>query len=475
MKLNLEKNFKSLLKKKVSFTMAALTIFAITGAVSFADPATTDPNAKIKELETRVGANADGIATLGTRANKLEEFSKAQAILNEKYDQAVDNVGTKADKDGNNIDVDKYKEKLGLDKLEDRLDTQKARIKGLTQNKVNKDDYEQDKKEITKKIDKEIKDRQDHSKIFNKRFEKNEETINKHDETINKHDEKINSLTKDVDELLENAVNGEYVKREVGKEAAARKAADKKHDEAIADNKRSIVDVEDATRSNSEAINGLQGKDMEHDKAIADNKQAIGENKDAIQSEIVDRAKAVLAEENARKAADKAHDKGIADNKKAIDNEAATREAADKKHDAAIAENKAAIKKYDTAIDTNKKAIADEVKRSTEVDARHDAAIAANKAGIEANASDIKHLDSKLNKTTAMMTAMNNVDFQDVNAGEVAIGAGVGHFVGSQAVAVGVAYGVNDDLKVHAKLSGVAGDAHYNAIGGGVTYKFRTR
>ena len=189
----------------------------------------------------------------------------------------------------------------------------------------------------------------------------------------------------------------------------------------------------------------------------------------------MDRAKAVLAEENARKAADKAHDKGIADNKKAIDNEAATREAADKKHDAAIAENKAAIKKYDTAIDTNKKAIADEVKRSTEVDARHDAAIAANKAGIEANASAIKHLDSKLNKTTAMMTAMNNVDFQDVNAGEVAIGAGVGHFVGSQAVAVGVAYGVNDDLKVHAKLSGVAGDAHYNAIGGGVTYKFRTR
>ncbi|AVQ17559.1 hypothetical protein C4N16_03445 [Fusobacterium gonidiaformans ATCC 25563] len=74
-----------------------------------------------------------------------------------------------------------------------------------------------------------------------------------------------------------------------------------------------------------------------------------------------------------------------------------------------------------------------------------------------------------------MMTAMNNVDFQDVNAGEVAIGAGVGHFVGDQAVAVGVAYGVNDDLKVHAKWSGVAGDPHYNAIGGGVTYKFRTR
>ena len=131
--------------------------------------------------------------------------------------------------------------------------------------------------------------------------------------------------------------------------------------------------------------------------------------------------------------------------------------------------------KHAEAIDKNKKAIDAEVERSTKTDAKHDAEIAENKAGIKANASAIKHLDSKLNKTTAMMTAMNNVDFQDVNAGEVAIGAGVGHFVGDQAVAVGVAYGVNDDLKVHAKWSGVAGDPHYNAIGGGVTYKFRTR
>lgn len=94
---------------------------------------------------------------------------------------------------------------------------------------------------------------------------------------------------------------------------------------------------------------------------------------------------------------------------------------------------------------------------------------------IAANSSAIKHLDKKVNKGTSMLVAMSNVDFQNVNAGEVAVGAGVGHYVGDQAVAVGVAYGVNDDLKVHAKWSGVAGDPHYNAIGGGVTYKFRTR
>lgn len=98
MKLNLEKNFKSLFKKKVSFTMAALTIFAITGAVSLADPGTPggtpDPNATIKELEKRVGANADNIKSV---SDKFDKFSKDQNELNDKYEQAVDNVGTKAD------------------------------------------------------------------------------------------------------------------------------------------------------------------------------------------------------------------------------------------------------------------------------------------------------------------------------------------------------------------------------------------
>ncbi|WP_276798744.1 YadA C-terminal domain-containing protein, partial [Fusobacterium gonidiaformans] len=213
----------------------------------------------------------------------------------------------------------------------------------------------------------------------------------------------------------------------------------KQNKEAIADNKKAIENLDDKVETHDMAIKAL--KNNKADKV--ETEKALNNLNENLNNEVKNRKsadrilkKAIENEEAARKAADEKHDKGIADNKTAIDNEAATREAADKKHDAAIAENK---------------------------------------AGIEANASAIKHLDSKLNKTTAMMTAMNNVDFQDVNAGEVAIGAGVGHFVGSQAVAVGVAYGVNDDLKVHAKLSGVAGDAHYNAIGGGVTYKFRTR
>lgn len=174
--------------------------------------------------------------------------------------------------------------------------------------------------------------------------------------------------------------------------------------------------------------------------------------------------------------------KDIEKNTEEIEKERKLREEAEKRNEREITENKKSIEE-----EKNRRALADtrlayeiggnrtninkltkEVEARKEVDERQDKAIAAN-------SSAIKHLDRKVNKGTSMLVAMSNVDFQDVNAGEVAVGAGVGHYVGDQAVAVGVAYGVNDDLKIHAKWSGVAGDPHYNAIGGGVTYKFRTR
>ncbi|WP_348774271.1 YadA-like family protein, partial [Fusobacterium necrophorum] len=184
-----------------------------------------------------------------------------------------------------------------------------------------------------------------------------------------------------------------------------------------------------------------------HEKEIAENKKQIEEEKrlraiadkvlgDSIKYEVIE-----------RKEVDQRHEKEIAENKKQIEEEKRLRAIADKVLGDSI--------KY-------------EVIERKEVDEKQDKAIASN-------GSAIKHLDRKVNKGTSMLVAMSNVDFQDVNTGEVAIGAGVGHYVGDQAVAVGVAYGVNDDLKIHAKWSGVAGDPHYNAIGGGVTYKFRTR
>lgn len=374
----------------------------------------------------------------------FEKFSQDQKILNEKYEQAVENVGTKADKDGNNIDVDKYKKKLGLDTL--------------NKSKADKKEFEEER-ERSKTADKELENtiETEISARIKEGLEQNEK-IGINSEAIEKHNKKIERLD-------DEKANYKYVdsvrdasKAALDKEKKEREKKDEELEKSLVDtynglNNRLLNEVDSRAKEDAK----LATKIKQNKEAIADNKKAIEANKDAVQSEIVDRTKADLAEENARKAADKKHDAAIDTNKKAIDAEVTRSTAADKKHDAAIADNKKAI---------------GEIKAT---DKKYAEAIAANKAGIEANASAIKHLDSKLNKTTAMMTAMNNVDFQDVNVGEVAIGAGVGHFVGDQAVAVGVLIGVNDDLKVHAKWSGVAGDPHYNAIGGGVTYKFRTR
>lgn len=207
-------------------------------------------------------------------------------------------------------------------------------------------------------------------------------------------------------------------------------------------------------KNDTEAIEELawdNAKDIEKNEgAIVDNTELIQDEIDRSVEKDIEHDAKIEAEVERSKAEDKKHDKAIAaeSNRRAL---------ADTRLAYEIGGNRTNINKLTKEVEARK-----------EADERQDKAIAAN-------SSAIKHLDRKVNKGTSMLVAMSNVDFQDVNAGEVAIGAGVGHYVGDQAVAVGVAYGVNDDLKIHAKWSGVAGDPHYNAIGGGVTYKFRTR
>lgn len=88
---------------------------------------------------------------------------------------------------------------------------------------------------------------------------------------------------------------------------------------------------------------------------------------------------------------------------------------------------------------------------------------------------ETKHLNEKINKATAMSTAMSNVDFPQLQAGDVGVAAGIGHCQNVQAVAVGVGYAISDDFRIHTKLSAVAGNSHYNTIGGGVSYRFRSK
>ena len=85
----------------------------------------------------------------------------------------------------------------------------------------------------------------------------------------------------------------------------------------------------------------------------------------------------------------------------------------------------------------------------------------------------VDHLDDKMNKGLSLMAAMNAVDFQNVQTGEMAIGAGVGHYGNAQSVALGVAYSPVEDLTVNAKYSVTAGDVDSFALGAGATYKFK--
>ena len=85
----------------------------------------------------------------------------------------------------------------------------------------------------------------------------------------------------------------------------------------------------------------------------------------------------------------------------------------------------------------------------------------------------VDHLDDKMNKGLSLMAAMNAVDFQNVQTGEMALGAGVGHYGNAQSVALGVAYAPVEDLTVNAKYSVTAGDVDSFALGAGATYKFK--
>ena len=89
--------------------------------------------------------------------------------------------------------------------------------------------------------------------------------------------------------------------------------------------------------------------------------------------------------------------------------------------------------------------------------------------------SKVDNLDSKMNKGLSLMAAMAAVDFQNVEEGEMAIGAGVGHYGNAQSVAIGVAYSPVQNLNLNLKYSVTAGDVKSSAIGAGASYKFRVK
>lgn len=95
-----------------------------------------------------------------------------------------------------------------------------------------------------------------------------------------------------------------------------------------------------------------------------------------------------------------------------------------------------------------------------------------NKIAIIENQKNIVKLNKKMNKMVALSQATANLNFGDVQTGNMAIGAGVATFSNEQAVAVGVAYKPTTNLMMSTKISGVGTKPHYTSLGASITYQF---
>lgn len=95
-----------------------------------------------------------------------------------------------------------------------------------------------------------------------------------------------------------------------------------------------------------------------------------------------------------------------------------------------------------------------------------------NKKAIARNAQDIKDLRKDHNRGMAQMAAMASVDFGNVKARTVKVGAGIGQHSSETAVAVGVAVTPTDALMVNAKWSTSANSIKKSTLGLGATYEF---
>ena len=218
---------------------------------------------------------------------------------------------------------------------------------------------------------------------------------------------------------------------------------DKLQDEKIATLDKNKVDKNTYEEDKKAQAN----KDAEQDAAIA-----LGDRVNNVQNQQIGNLQSQNLEQ----------DRNIQANKNAI---AANKAEQDKVN----AEQKGNNKQQQEAIDKNTSDIT--TNRNDIADLRNDyAQVNGRVSGLEKR---VDHLDNKMNKGLSLMAAMNAVDFQSVQAGEMAIGAGVGHYGNAQSVALGVAYSPVEDLTVNAKYSVTAGDPDSFAVGAGATYKFK--
>ena len=241
---NLESKVKGCLKRRVSVTLAILTIFAITGSVGYAG-----------ELKENYEKGDFGILPGFTQRGKVSEAFNA----------------TNAQVNSNTVTIDVHSDEL-LKHDKGIADNKKAIEDEVARSTAKDAEHDEAIQEIRDVQQAEIAERVK-GDLANENAIKDE--VKRSTAKDAEHDEKIAANTQLIEDEIERSVEKDAEhdkgiadnKKAIEDEVARSTAEDLKHDKGIAANKKAIED--EVARSTAE--------DLKHDKGIADNKKAIEE------------------------------------------------------------------------------------------------------------------------------------------------------------------------------------------------------
>lgn len=280
---------------------------------------------------------------------------------------------------------------------------------------------------------------------------------------VNKNSERIQSLGKTTEVAIGHLNSNAVRIGEIENNMQSELNNIEKKIEGIADNRNSITENSNLIKVNGEAVLKEQTLREETDKELSGK---ISQNSEAISKEQV-----------ARKISENNLTNKIEDNSKII----ASVEAKNIKAQKDIEVNSIKIEKNSKNIAKIEK-LHENSERVQRIIDNHEARISAQEEEImktRAKMDDINrrmdNLNNKVNRGMSLMAAMTAIDFQNVRAGEIGIGAGLGHFENSQGVAVGAAYAPTENIRINAKYSVSTDDIKTSAVGIGGTIKFKMR
>lgn len=344
------------------------------------------------------------ITNLSKELDKKANKQDMDKELNKKVDKidiiSLSNEITRLKPKLEKLDKTTYKvdqEKLSnheerLNKAEDKVEITELAIKCLKANKVDQGVYETDKEALTAKVDKEISDRQSHSKIFNNKLKNHDDMLDKQEKELANHKNQLLKLE-----------HGDFNNYE-----------DK------------FNNYENKLHNINTSLFAYTDKLDQHSGTLDGHTEMLGQHKDLISTK-----------------ADKSYVENIEKN---------------------LTINTATISENRKQINTNTANIemvrSDIQNMNNRVDNLND---------------QINHIDKKMASGLASVAAMTMVDMAKASAGTVNVGAAVGGFNGTHAVAVGVGYAPTDSLNITTKIGVNPAKHKYITYGAGVNYQFSVK